>query len=102
MTSTLAASDVYHRIFEKIGKVIRGQGPALRKSLAAVAREGACRTVVCLMFATTFANSGSLAAAGNLNSDWWSLRPLTRPVVPKSGRLAPNANPIDAFILAKL
>ena len=33
---------------------------------------------------------------------WWSFRPLTRPTVPASREPKPGANPIDAFVLAKL
>ena len=41
-------------------------------------------------------DSASAKAADPL--DWWSLRPVTRPDVPKSDR----TNPIDAFVAAKL
>ena len=35
--------------------------------------------------------------------DWWSLRPLVKPAIPKvPGADNPAANPIDAFVLAKL
>src|SRR5438105_4927756 len=34
--------------------------------------------------------------------DWWSLRPLARPAVPKVSDPAWCRNPIDAFVLAKL
>jgi len=40
------------------------------------------------------------AKPGKANGDWWSLRPLQRPPLPKqAGRVR---NPIDAFIQAKL
>ena len=36
-------------------------------------------------------------------SDWWSLKPLTKPTLPAVGdRNSEFANPIDAFVLAKL
>lgn len=34
--------------------------------------------------------------------DWWSLQPIRRPDVPKVSRAEWQANPIDAFVLAKL
>jgi MoxR-like ATPase len=40
MTGKLAAREVYHQIFENIERVIRGQRPALRQLLAALASEG--------------------------------------------------------------
>lgn len=37
------------------------------------------------------------------STDWWSLKPLVRPVIPRLGSsLGQIENPIDAFILAKL
>jgi hypothetical protein len=42
-------------------------------------------------------------AAATTEQTWWSLRPLTRPLVPKVEHIGfPIRNPIDAFILAKL
>jgi mono/diheme cytochrome c family protein len=37
-------------------------------------------------------------------TDWWSLKPLVRPAIPvaSGGGNSPGANPIDAFVLAKL
>ena len=36
--------------------------------------------------------------------DWWSLKPLTKPAVPRTGGtpILPAANPIDSFVRAKL
>src|SRR3981081_2176507 len=38
--------------------------------------------------------------------DWWSLQPIKRPEVPKTGRIDSTSgwaiNPIDAFVLARL
>ena len=43
---------------------------------------------------------GSVIAAADQNPrDWWSLRPLVRPVVPAA---AGARTPVDAFIAAKL
>ncbi|NDB76936.1 MAG: DUF1549 domain-containing protein, partial [Verrucomicrobia bacterium] len=43
-----------------------------------------------------FARPAFAAPAKAISTDWWSLKPLVRPVVPQTG------NPIDAFIRTKL
>ena len=44
-----------------------------------------------------------VAAEKASSTDWWSLKPLVRPAVPQiANRQSPIANPVDAFIRAKL
>ncbi|MEQ2006898.1 MAG: DUF1553 domain-containing protein [Limisphaerales bacterium] len=44
-----------------------------------------------------------IAAQKASSTDWWSLKPLVRPAVPAiANRQLPIANPVDAFIRAKL
>ena len=42
------------------------------------------------------------AALAKPKADWWSLKPLQRPAVPTTGNGARIANPVDAFVVAKL
>jgi hypothetical protein len=50
------------------------------------------------------APSATSAAKSSEPSDWWALKPLTRPDVPTVSKPPPGwtANPVDAFVLAKL
>jgi hypothetical protein len=44
----------------------------------------------------------TLQVRAPMNTDWWSLRPLTGPATPAVKDAAAVRNPIDAFVLAKL
>jgi len=68
------------------------------KSLFSLASSG--RALRLLLLALVCAKAGGAPAS---STDWWSLKPLVRPAVPAvANRQWPVANPIDAFVHAKL
>lgn len=61
------------------------------------------RIVAVALLALPCATAEPVASASPEPGHWWSLQPLTQPRVPQIGNLRSRiANPIDAFLLAKL
>jgi hypothetical protein len=58
--------------------------------------------IALLAAAFLFALPASAAEPQRAGPDWWSLRPIARPMPPATSDLSAVANPIDAFVRAKL
>ncbi len=55
-----------------------------------------------LLFIAATALMARAAEPRRAGPDWWSLQAIARPVVPVVADLPTGANPVDAFVRAKL